>query len=82
MESHAEVETRWEYQDALIVCYPKNLKNKTDKEIEEVMVHELLHVCLNEMWDWEPTEKGQKHEERVCQMLTRAFLNVGNKGTK
>jgi predicted SprT family Zn-dependent metalloprotease len=39
--------------------------------IEKIVVHELMHVFLNEM-----REKGIDHEERVATMLSQAFLWV------
>lgn len=43
----------------------------SDEEIEYVVVHELMHVFLNEM-----REQGQQHEERVATLLAKAFLWV------
>ena len=65
----------WEYLDAAITVYPLALKSKTDEQIKTILLHEFFHCILDEMKDYDETAKGQKHEERVCQMLTRAFLN-------
>lgn len=59
----------WQYQTATITFYPKNMKHMTADEIEKLVVHELMHVFLNEM-----REEGIDHEERVATMLSKAFI--------
>jgi len=41
------------------------------EEIDQVVLHELTHVLVNEM-----REEGIEHEERVATTLTKAFLWV------
>ena len=43
------------------------------KEIEKVVVHELMHVFLNET-----REEGIDHEERVATQLQKAFFWIRN----
>lgn len=71
----------WEYLYATIDLYLSNLVGKSDKEIEELVVHELCHILVNEMREFAPEKmegeelkKAMKHEERVVSCLTNAFL--------
>lgn len=64
-------EVSWEYLSAYITIYPKAIKHLDEGEIEKVVLHELMHVLVNEM-----REDGQLHEERVATQLEKAFLWV------
>ena len=64
-------EVKWEYLTAHIDFGITALRHMSDDEIEYVVVHELMHVFLNEM-----REQGQQHEERVATLLAKAFLWV------
>lgn len=66
-----ETNVSWKYENAVITFYPDVLKDMTEDEIEKLVVHELMHVFLNEM-----REDGIDHEERVATMLSKAFLWV------
>ncbi len=63
----------WKYMKAEITInmYEFVRQNNSDDELEEIVVHELMHILLNEM-----KEKGIDHEERVAMTLQRAFLWV------
>lgn len=61
----------WAHEDALITFYPKAMKNYSEDEIENTVVHELLHIFVNEM-----RQKGLDHEERVVTELAKAFIWV------
>ena len=62
----------WKYGTALIVCYLPAITTLTDTELEWAVVHELMHIMVNECRvggdDW------LDHEERVCSTLAKAFL--------
>lgn len=66
-----EANVQWQYQQATITFYSKVLKGLDADAIEKIVVHELMHVFLNEM-----REEGIDHEERVATMLSKAFLWV------
>lgn len=66
-----EANVTWQYQTATITFYPKSMKDMAEDDIEKLVVHELMHVFLNEM-----REEGIDHEERVATMLAKAFLWV------
>jgi hypothetical protein len=66
-----EANVSWKYENAVITFYPDVLKDMSEDEIEKLVVHELMHVFLNEM-----REEGIDHEERVATMLAKAFLWV------
>jgi hypothetical protein len=63
----------WKYMkaDITVNLYELAKRNDSDEELEEMVVHELQHILLNEM-----REKGIEHEERVAMTLQRAFLWV------
>ena len=62
---------RWQYLEAYFEVNTPAIARMSDSELEELVVHEMMHVLVNEM-----REKGRKHEERVCSRLTQAFLWV------
>jgi len=62
------VDAEWKYQTATVTFYPKAMRHLTPKEIEEAVVHEIMHVFLNEM-----QEDGMHHEERCATQLQKAF---------
>jgi predicted SprT family Zn-dependent metalloprotease len=68
-------ETDWRYQTTSITFYPKAMRHLAPDEIEAAVIHELVHVFLNEM-----REPGIDHEERVATTLQKAFSWV--KGAK
>lgn len=59
----------WRYADASIHINLPAWRGMTGEEIERVVVHELVHVLVNEMRENEP-----HHEERVVTGLTKAFF--------
>ena len=76
----ASTVARWQYGDATItVCLPL-MAEKTDDEIAHIMVHEFLHIMVNETrgdaLDW------LDHEERVCTQLTKAVFWVRERWAK
>lgn len=59
----------WEYGEARIEVNVSAFDGKTREEVDRIVVHELMHILVNEM-----REKGIKHEERVVTNLTKAFF--------
>jgi len=69
----------WKYKYATIEFYLGVMVNMEPQEQELVVVHELLHVVLNEMHgasDANLSEDDRAHEERVVTELTQAFLRI------
>ncbi len=66
---YADAEPSWEYSTAIIRFFLEPLSGVTSKELEETVVHELVHCVVNEMRD-----KNIKHEERVVSILTKALM--------
>lgn len=62
----------WQYQTACLTFNVPALEGETDAEIERVVLHEMMHVFLNETRgdgdDWD------KHEDRVASTLTSAII--------
>lgn len=61
-------EVDWKYLTAYVTIYPKAITHLDHKGIEKVVLHELMHILINEM-----REKDIHHEERVATQLQKAF---------
>ena len=64
-------ETDWRYQETVITLALHKLRNLNQYQIEKAVVHELMHIFLNEM-----RAEGIDHEERVATNLQKAFMWV------
>ena len=74
--SKAHTSASWAYLDAAIHFNLSGLVGYTDTQLEEVVVHELMHIMVHEMRSVANCECEQfdiRHEERVCTTLQRAF---------
>lgn len=71
-ETAAECASHWEYQRATIRFAEAWVVEATDSALEDTVVHELMHVMLNEL----RREHKMPNEERTAVMLTRAFLRA------
>jgi hypothetical protein len=60
----------WEYLKATITVNTPELGDLDDDSLEEIVVHELCHIVVNEMRE---EENRPKHEERVVTLLGRSF---------
>jgi hypothetical protein len=58
----------WRYHEATVYIYQPHLLYLTDEEVEPFVLHELVHILVNEM-----RRCRMHHEERVVSDLTRAF---------
>lgn len=58
------------YKKAMITVYIPEIVDLGDDELEEVFLHELMHVFLSPMKD----RKHAKEEEFVAQSLAQAFI--------
>jgi hypothetical protein len=65
------VDVDWQYIRAQIHVSYSACKGMTSTEIEKCVVHELMHIILNEM-----REPETDHEERVATMLQKAMFWV------
>ena len=63
--------TQYPYKTAQVYFYLPALEGLDAKELENLVVHELVHILVNEMRYF---DKDQAHEERVVSDLTSAFL--------
>jgi hypothetical protein len=64
-------DTDWRYQETIVTLALHKLRELNKYQIERVIVHELMHVFLNEM-----REDDIDHEERVATNLQKAFIWV------
>lgn len=60
----ATCDSSWKYFTADLDFSYVQLKDMEEKEIEKIIIHELLHIVVNEM-----QEGGIEHEERVTSHL-------------
>lgn len=65
----ATCDSSWQYFEATLNFSLEKMANMEEKDIEGVVVHELLHAVVNEM-----REEDIKHEERVVSQLTMIAL--------
>lgn len=61
----------WEYRQASIAWNTQALSKYDDAHAEVMIVHEIMHILLNEM-----RETDIKHEERVATTLAWNFVNM------
>mgnify|MGYP007071570403 CR=1 FL=1 len=69
----ATCDTNWDHLSALICFWPRALRDSPKTYIEYVVVHELMHIVVNEM-----RETGVKHEERVVSHLAKSAVGISN----
>jgi hypothetical protein len=67
----------WRYMTASLSINVPAIRRMTDDELERAVVHELIHIIVNEM-----REGGIDHEERTVSWLTKAFFWVRNAGVE
>lgn len=65
----AFVDANWMYAEATICINLPLFAEMTDEKIERIVVHELMHILVNEMREGEI-----HHEERVVTQLTKAIF--------
>jgi len=68
--------TDWRYQETTIQLSMHKLRKLDKKNIEKCIVHELMHVFLNEMREQGYDNKSIDHEEHVATQLQKAFMWV------
>ena len=72
----ATCKVQWPYKTAQITFYLPALDTLDDEELERTVVHELIHILVNEMRDF---DEGANHEERVVSDLTSAVFWIRDK---
>jgi hypothetical protein len=71
--TYATTSCSYEYLQAAIQFSVPGLQDKDDADLERVVIHELLHVVVNEMRD---ASRSTKHEERVVSVLEEVFFKL------
>jgi predicted SprT family Zn-dependent metalloprotease len=64
----------WQYFTATIDFSYVQLKDMEEREIEKIIIHELIHIVVNEM-----QEDGIEHEERVTSHLQMIMSWMDNR---
>ena len=72
----ATVNSDWKYGTAFISINLPAFKGMKNRQVERIIVHELVHILVNEM-----REEGIEHEERVVTGLSKAFMWTANNGS-
>lgn len=73
----AEADVRWQYAEAAITFDLEMLASVSPTELEDVVVHELMHVVLAEATDPRAVHRSASPgEERVASVLSRALRNA------
>lgn len=80
-ENIAEVVTSWEYRQAAIIWFGKNVIELNQQELDLATVHELSHIIVSPMSDHLPDEH-HKLEEFVVESIARAIMGVQNGNIK
>ena len=75
VQAAARCRPEWRYLEASIDLNMPQLFGMDDDELEKIIVHEMMHILLHEMRNFDE-EAGLKHEERVATTFTKAFLWV------
>lgn len=78
----ARITSKWQYREAQIEWNMPKVKELPDEELEDTLLHELAHILLNEMEDYEDTERGRKHEEHVATGIALLIRSAHEKGLK
>ena len=74
----------WQYSEASITFNMPLCAEVDDDQLERYVVHEMMHVLVNEMREWQ-AESGDHailHEERVVSSLTSAVRWVRDRAVK
>jgi hypothetical protein len=71
----AETSASWQYNSAMIVFHVANFDKLKPNRLEMVVIHELVHILVNEMRSYTASD-GTSHEERVVCGLTDALMNA------
>lgn len=69
-----DVVPNWKYMEATIRVNLTNVDKLDDDTLEYMFVHELMHIFVNEMREYQNSENPINHEERVCTQLAKAML--------
>lgn len=67
----ASATTQWQYIQARVNWYLPTIADLSDKDLERAVVHEHLHILVDEM---APEGSMTPGEERVCSALAKAFV--------
>ena len=71
----AETSASWQYNSALVIFYLANFDKLKPDRLEMAILHELVHVLVNEMRSYTASD-GSAHEERVVCGLTDVLMNI------
>ena len=68
--------SKWQYLEACIKFDIPAVAGLNDSDLEDVVVHEFMHIFLCEMREY--SEERKDHEERVATQLANAFQWLWN----
>lgn len=67
----------WKYLIYELTFFLSSFVHKSEKDVERIVVHEMLHIVINEM-----RENRHENEERVVSTLTNIMEDVYEAGQK
>lgn len=67
----------WQYRRATLTFDTEATRDYDDAKLERIVVHELVHVIVNEMRCWKDADDGMAHEERVVETLAWILVGIG-----
>lgn len=73
LNADAVCASHWQYLDHMITFNLTKCNPLTENQIEQTVVHELMHIFLNEL---QSDDVDINHEERVASSLQKAFMWV------
>lgn len=80
-------EALWQYKQCALVISLDETKDYTDRDLRNLLTHELLHAALQEMREWCPNWESidycsrsgtsrMKHEEHVVTAMTTGYMQA------
>lgn len=75
----ADTSAKWEYRRAKIAIYMPNVMNNTDEDLEDIIVHELVHVLAASMEQF-VKEKDTALSEFAVETISRALICAHRSG--
>lgn len=78
----ARTTVSWPYREATIEFFLPALEDVSDERLEYIVVHECMHILVNEMRWVDGGADNIEHEERVVTDLAKAFRWVRDAAEK
>lgn len=74
--AYATAAPHWDYQSASLSFNLQKTRTEDDDDLEDIVVHECVHVLLHELRGTAAMDDHQEHEEHAATMITRALIRA------